>query len=47
MEQKLKKVGNEMSLLMGATVSLVLTIIGLLSAGQFTPGRFFSSFLIS
>lgn len=46
-EEKMKKIEIEMSLLMGASVGLVLTLVGLLSAGQFTFPRFIMSFLIS
>ena len=46
-KEKMKKVENEMGLLMGITIGFVLTMVGLLSAGQLTPGKFISSFLIS
>ena len=43
----MKKAGREMSLLMGLSMSCILTLIGLLSAGKFTVPGFLMSFLIS
>ena len=43
----MKKAGCQMSLLMGFSMSCILTLIGLLSAGKFTVIGFLSSLLIS
>ena len=42
-----KKTDLRMSLLMGASMSLILSRVGLLSAGRFTVGDFLKSFIIS
>ena len=43
----MRKAGMKMSLLMEGTMSFVLSLIGMLSAGKFTPAGFLKSFLIS
>ena len=43
----MKKVGREMSLLMGTTLSFFLSLTGNLSSGKFTFSGFFISFLAS
>lgn len=43
----MKKVGHEMSLLMGLSMSFILTIVGMLTAKRFTVPGFIKSFLIS
>ncbi|MBQ1521907.1 MAG: hypothetical protein IIZ74_04020 [Erysipelotrichaceae bacterium] len=43
----MKKVGHEMSLLMGLSMSFILTIVGMLTAKRFTIPGFLKSFLIS
>ena len=43
----MKKAGMKMSLLMGGTMSFVLSFIGLLSSGRFTIIGFLKNFLIS
>ena len=43
----MKKIGMKMSLLMGLSMSFVLSRIGLLSSGKFTVGEFLKSFIIS
>ena len=43
----MKKVGREMSLLMGFSMSCILTMVGLLTAKRFTVPGFIKSFLIS
>ena len=43
----MKKAGLKMSLLMGATMSFCLSLIGNLSSGNFTLRGFLTSFLIS
>ena len=43
----MKKAALRMSLMMGLSMSFVLSMIGLLSAGKFTIGSFISSFLLS
>lgn len=49
MEQrkKMKKIGIQMSLLMGVTLSFFLSLTGVLSSGQFTIPGFLINFLIS
>ena len=43
----MKKIGQQMSLLMGLSMSCVLTLVGLLSAGKFTVQGFLSGFAVS
>lgn len=43
----MKKVGREMSLLMGLSMSCILTMVGMLTAKRFTVPGFIKSFLIS
>ena len=43
----MKKVGQEMSILMGASMSFVLSLVGTLSSGNFTWQSFLLSFFIS
>lgn len=43
----MKKIGQRMSLLMGLSMSCVLTLVGLLSAGKFTVQGFLSGFAVS
>ena len=43
----MKKVGLQMSLLMGLSMSFFLSLIGTLSSGSFTIGNFLSGFAIS
>ncbi|MBR2546033.1 MAG: hypothetical protein IKE93_07710 [Erysipelotrichaceae bacterium] len=43
----MKKAGYKMSLLMGLSMSFILTMVGMLTAGQFTVPGFLKSFLIS
>ena len=43
----MKNIKIKMNLLMGATMSFLLSLIGLLSAGVFTPLAFFKNFIIS
>lgn len=47
MEQKMKKVGMMMSVLMGVTLSFCLSLIGNLTSGHFTPIGFIISFVAS
>lgn len=42
-----KKISREISLLMGLTMSCVLTVVGLVSSGQFTFQKFLISFPLS
>ncbi|MBR1702393.1 MAG: hypothetical protein IJ716_10610 [Lachnospiraceae bacterium] len=43
----MKKIGRQMSLLMGVTLSFFLSLTGILSSGQFTFPGFLINFLIS
>lgn len=45
--KKMRKIGREMSLLMGVTLSFFLSLTGVLSSGQFTLPGFLINFLIS
>ncbi len=47
MEQKAKKVGLQMNLLMGITLSFFLSLTGTLTSGHFTVPGFLLSFLVS
>ena len=47
MEEKMKKVGIQMSLLMGTTLSFCLSLVGILSSGRFTLIGFLISFVVS
>ena len=47
MEEKMKKIGREMSVLMGVTLSLALSLLGNLTSGRFTPVGFLISFILS
>lgn len=42
-----KKIGREIGILMGLSMSFVLSLIGMVSAGQFTVRGFLLSFVIS
>lgn len=46
-KKKMKKIGIQMSLLMGVTLSFFLSLTGVLSSGQFTIPGFLINFLIS
>ena len=46
-KKQMLKVGMEMNILMSVSMSLCLSLTGLLSSGQFTISGFFESFLIS
>lgn len=43
----MKKIGRQMSLMMGVTLSLVLSFVGVFTSGQFTLPAFIMSFLES
>ncbi len=43
----MKKIGREMSILMGVSLSLILSLVGNLSSGHFTPVGFLVSFIAS
>ena len=43
----MKKIENEISLLMGMTIGFVLTMVGLISSGTFSWPAFISSYLVS
>ena len=43
----MKKIGQQMNLLMGLSMSCVLTLIGLLTAGKFTIHGFLTGFAVS
>lgn len=45
--KKMKKIGIEMSLLMGVTLSFFLSLTGILSSGKFTVPGFLISFVVS
>lgn len=47
MEKKMAKVGLEMNLLMGITMSFFLSLVGILSSGHFSVPGWLTSFLIS
>ncbi|MBQ8031691.1 MAG: hypothetical protein IJ260_09235 [Butyrivibrio sp.] len=47
MEQKMKLVGRDMSIKMGITMSLFLSLIGTLTSGHFTIPGFLISFVVS
>ena len=47
MEQKMRQAGRKISILMGVTMSLCLSLIGMFAAGKFTPIGWLISFLAS
>lgn len=47
MQKKMRKIGIEMSLCMGITLSFFLSLVGTLSSGHFTVPSWLLSFLIS
>ena len=47
MTMDMKKTGQKISLLMGLSMSCVLTLVGLLSAGKFSVQGFLSGFAVS
>ena len=47
MEEMMKKVGRAMSVRMGITMSLCLSLVGTLSSGHFTPVGFLVGFVVS
>ena len=47
MEEMMKKVGRAMSVRMGITMSLCLSLVGTLTSGHFTPVGFLVGFVVS